>query len=300
MLRVLVTGGAGFIGHALVARLKTLGANVVVADLKPSRHHDVHCVQGDLLDPAVVEASLTPGTDAVIHLAAFTSVLKSLDNPYFVYQTNLAMTAQLLERSRMLGVRRFLFASTNAVVGDVGTTPIDEHLPLDPLTPYGATKAAAEMMMATYTHAYGVAGCALRLTNVYGPGMQHKDSFIPRLMRAALGQAPVHIYGDGTQVRDYVFLDDVVQAFATLLTRPMTGPVVVGYGHSVSVNQLYQLACEVTGQPIAADHVPPKPGEMPAVVVRPDKLRALGLAPRISLPEGLKRVWEDFQRAAGS
>ncbi|MCL5015087.1 MAG: NAD-dependent epimerase/dehydratase family protein [Firmicutes bacterium] len=295
MAKILVTGGAGFIGHALVNRLLEQGFDVTVADLKPSRHSGVRQVVGDLLDPQILETSLTPGTDAVIHLAAFTSVLKSLAIPYQVYETNLKMTMDLLERSREVGVRQFVLASSNAVVGNVGSLAIHEEMILKPLTPYGATKAAAEMLLTTYQHAYGVSGASLRMTNVYGTGMMNKDSMIPRLMRAALAQAPVHIYGDGEQVRDYIFLDDVVETFLTVVTRGLSGPLTVGFGRSVSVNTLVNMAREATGIPIPVDYVEPKPGEMPAVVVETSRLRSLGLIPQVDLPEGLKRVWEDFK-----
>lgn len=294
-LRIVVSGGSGFIGHAIVARLMDMGMDVVVADLVPSRHAHVNQVVGDLLDRTTVENSLTPGTDAVIHLAGFTSVLKSIPIPYQVYETNLKMTADLLERSRQIGVKHFVFASSNAVVGNVGSQFINEDMTLHPLTPYGATKAAAEMLISAYTAAYGIQGCAVRLTNVYGTGMNHKDSMIPRLMRAALGQAPVHIYGDGEQVRDYIYLGDVVEAFVTALTDGITGPLTTGFGRSVSVNTLCDLASRAVGRPIPLDHVPAVPGEMPAVIVDIAKLQSLGLQPKVDLPEGLKAVWEDFQ-----
>ncbi|CAB1129812.1 UDP-glucose 4-epimerase [Candidatus Hydrogenisulfobacillus filiaventi] len=294
-MRVLITGGSGFIGSALGRRLTGMGMEVVVADLRPSRDPRVTLVQGDLRDAAVVEEALQPGTEAVVHLAAFTSVLKSLTDPHGVYRTNLEMTANLLERARLVGARRFVFASTNAIVGDVGRTPIHERMPLEPLTPYGATKAAAEMLMSAYTHAYGVRGVALRLTNVYGTGMQHKDSIVPRLMRAALQGGSIDIYGDGEQVRDYIYLDDVVEAFVLALTRDWIGPVTIGFGESVSVNTLHALAREATGRPIGARYVDPKPGEMPAVVVDTSYARSLGFRPETALTEGLRRVWEDFR-----
>ena len=112
-------------------------------------------------------------------------MLKSLDEPVDTYETNVGITANLLELARTRGVGSFLLASTNAVVGDVGRAVITEQSPLRPLTPYGATKAAGEMLLSSYSACYGIAGCALRFSNVYGPGMQHKDSFVPRLMRAA-------------------------------------------------------------------------------------------------------------------
>ena len=167
-------------------------------------------MDGDLRDPSVAAQAVSPGTEAIFHLAAVTSVLRSLEDPAGTYQTNVAATAALLELARTRGVGSFILASTNAVVGDVGATSSPSRHPLHPLTPYGATKAAGEMLVSCYTAAYGIAGCALRFSNVYGPGMQHKDSFVPRLMRAARDGHGVQVYGDGTQIRDLIHVDDIV------------------------------------------------------------------------------------------
>src|SRR5271166_2722954 len=210
--RVLVTGGSGFIGRRLVAALVAAGAEVTVADLKPfaGSGTQVQAVAGDLFDPEVADQAVPPGTDTIIHLAARTSVLESVKDPGTTYRNNVAVTAGLLELARKRGVRTFLFASTNAVVGNVGGAVITEQAPLRPLTPYGATKAASEMLINCYAAAYGVRGVALRFSNVYGPGMQHKDSFIPRLMRAARDGTGVKVRGDGTMIRDVIHVDDVL------------------------------------------------------------------------------------------
>ena len=210
--RVLVTGGSGFIGRRLVRALLESGAEVTVADLLEPTEPGVHAVVGDLRDESVAARAVSPGTDTIFHLAAVTSVLRSLEDPAGTYQTNVQATATLLELARTRGVGSFILASTNAVVGDVGRNVITEQAALRPLTPYGATKAAGEMLVSCYTAAYGIAGCALRFSNVYGPGMQHKDSFVPRLMRAARDGHGVQVYGDGTQIRDLIHVDDIVSA----------------------------------------------------------------------------------------
>src|SRR5262249_18262529 len=144
----------------------------------------VPTVLGDLRDPGVRDSAVTPGLTGIVHLGAVTSVLGSLADPALVYEANVAATPGLLGLARGRGVPRFLMASTNAVTGDVGTSTIHEELPTRPLTPYGATKAAAEMLLSGYAGGYGMGTCAVRLTNVYGPGMAAKDSFVPRIMRA--------------------------------------------------------------------------------------------------------------------
>src|SRR2546430_16677869 len=145
--RILVTGGSGFIGRPVVPALREAGAHVRVAGLNPYPDPDVPTVVGDLRDPAVRAAAVTPDLTGVVHLAAVTSVLGSLADPVRVHQVNVEATAGLLELARVRGVRRFLMSSTNAVVGAVGTAPIHEDLPLRPLTPDRATKAAAGMLL---------------------------------------------------------------------------------------------------------------------------------------------------------
>src|SRR5260370_19524095 len=213
--RVLVSGGAGFIGRRVVRTLLEYGADVTVADRQPfpggGVAGDVRTVCGDLRDPAVAARALDAGTDAVVHLAAVTSVLRSVEDPAGTYEVNVAVTANLLELARKRAVGTVLFASTHAVAADVGRHVITQQTPLRPMTPYGATKAAAEMLLSSYTAAYGIDACALRFSNVYGPGIAAQDSFIPPLIRAARSGTGTDIYGDGTQLRDPVHVDSLAQ-----------------------------------------------------------------------------------------
>jgi UDP-glucose 4-epimerase len=292
--RVLVTGGTGFIGRRLVAALLAGGADVTVADMRESSAPGVRSVVGDLRDPAVAARAVSPGTDVIVHLAAVTSVLRTIEDPAGTYQTNVAATAGLLELARTQGVGTFLLASTNAVVGDVGDAIITEQQTIRPLTPYGATKAAGEMLLSAYTASYGMAGCALRFSNVYGPGMAHKDSFVPRLMRAARDGHGVQVYGDGTQVRDLVHVDDIVAGILLAWRNGYRGPLILGAGESVTVNDIIAAARAVTGEPIPVERVPAKAGEMPAVIVDISAARALGYRPAHDLKSGLATVWPDF------
>jgi UDP-glucose 4-epimerase len=290
---VLVTGGAGFIGRAVVEALRRAGARVTVADAEAHPDPAVATVVGDLTDPRVRDAAVPEGLDGIVHLAAATSVLRSVDDPAGVYQANVEVTAGLLELARVRGVGRFLLSSTNAVVGDVGDATIHEDVPLRPLTPYGATKAACEMLLSGYAGVYGMAACALRLTNVYGPGMSRKDSFVARLLRAARAGASVQVYGDGTQRRDFVHVDDVVQGLLLAWERRCSGSLIVGAGHSVTVLELLELARQVTGRPLPARHVAPRAGEMPAVIVDIARARQLGYRPAVALEQGLRATWAE-------
>ncbi len=292
VMRVLVTGGAGFIGRHVVRVLRERGHDVTVADVLAPRDGSPATL-GDLCDPTVRDAAVLSGTDAVIHLAAQTSVLGSVARPALVHRTNVEVTAALLERAREQRLGCFVLASTNAVVGPVDGT-ITEELPLRPLTPYGATKAAAEMLLSGYAGAYGIRTPSLRLTNVYGPGMDHKDSFVPRLLRAAARDEGVEVYGDGEQRRDLVHVSDVARAFVSAVEGWPSGPVIIGSGRSYTVNDLTAAAREVTGRAIPARHVPAQPGEMPAVEVDLSRARSLGYVPTTGLREGLASVWPEF------
>jgi UDP-glucose 4-epimerase len=294
-LRVLVTGGAGFIGRQTVRRLVERGDEITVIDLKPAADEGVRHVQGDIRSPDDVARALSQGTDAVIHLAALTRVLDSMNDPDGTFRTNVYGTHLLLERARVASAGCFVLASTNAVVGDVGTTVINEKVAVHPLTPYGATKAAGEMLMSAYSASYGLKTTVLRFTNVYGKGMQQKDSVIPRLMRAALSGGGIQVYGDGEQVRDYVYISDVVQSIELAMALPRSDLLTIGSGMSVSMNELHRIACEVTGIEIGKQHVPAKPGEMPAVIVDNSHATGLGWRPQHDIRSGLAETWHDFE-----
>lgn len=294
---VVVTGGSGFIGRAAVRAFLARGLPVTVVDRLPFPEPEVgvRVVTGDLRDASVREAAVTDQTAGIVHLAALTSVLKSVGQPEQTFADNVLVTQELLELARKQGVPRFLLASTNAVIGDVGTATITPDLPLRPLTPYGATKAACEMLLSGYSGAYGMTTCALRFTNVYGPGMSHKDSFVPRLMRAALAGGGVKIYGDGRQRRDLVHVDDVVRAIVLAWGSGYSGRAIVGAGRSVSVLDMVAAARVVTGAELPVEHVPAPAGEMPAVVVDVSaSAETIGYRPEVSLEDGLATAWKYF------
>jgi UDP-glucose 4-epimerase len=296
--RILVTGGSGFIGRHAVAELAAEGAKVRVVDLKPHPDSEVEIVQGDLADAEVLEAALAGGVDGVVHLAAVTSVLRSLEHPDATYHTNIHATHGLLEGARQAGATALVFASTNAVTGPMEEPAITERARLRPLTPYGATKAAGEMLMSAYTASYGLRCACLRLTNVYGLGMQAKDSIVARLMRAVRTGTTFEIYGDGRQVRDYVNVADVVAAIRlSLRSDQWAGPVVIGTGTSLSVLEVVEEVRRATGAELSVRHGPAKQGEMPAVIVDPSRAHALGWTPRWAFPDGIDAVWGEWSQA---
>jgi UDP-glucose 4-epimerase len=294
-VKVLVTGGSGFIGRHVVRGLTEQGHEVVVADR--NEHGVVPTVQGDLTDPAVRARAVDGTLDAIVHLAAETSVLGSMQKPAWVYEVNVAATSGLLELARERECGTFVMASTNAVVGAHDGT-ITEDLPLRPLTPYGSTKAAAEMLLSGYAGAFGIRTPFLRLSNVYGPGMVAKDSLVPRIFRAAATGGGVQVYGDGLQRRDLVHVHDVARAFVQALESWPSGPTIVGCGTSYDVLTLLNAAREACGRPIAAEHVSAKNGEMRAVVISPGRASDLGWKAEVDLFDGLRSTWADFDPAS--
>jgi UDP-glucose 4-epimerase len=301
--RVLVTGGAGFIGRRVVRALLAEGHEVTVADLRAFPDKEVRSVVGDLCDPDGPARAVGQGTDVIIHLAAVTSVVGSIQDPVSTHRLNVNATARLLELARENEVGTFLLASTNAVVG-AGASPgevITERAVLRPLTPYGATKAAGEMLLGSYANCYGITGTSLRFSNVYGPGMLEKDSFIPRLMRAARNGDGVQVRGDGSMLRDVVHVDDVVQGIFAAWRGGHNGPLLLGSGTSVTVTDMVETARRVTGAAIPAERVPVGNGEMPAIVLDISTAKALGYEPAYDLEAGMATVWPDFDpRIAGS
>jgi UDP-glucose 4-epimerase len=296
---VLVTGGAGFIGTAVLRALRAAGHTVRVVDRSAPRDTSVTSIVGDLRDPEVRCAAVTEGTATIVHLAAATSVVGSISDPARVFDDNVAVTGALLELARVRGVRQFVLASTNAVVGRAAEGLITERSPLGPLTPYGGTKAACEMLLSSYGGSYDLAACALRLTNVYGVGMRNKDSLVARLMRAARSGATLQVYGDGGQRRDFIHVADVAAAVQLAVERVWTGTVVIGSGTSSSVLELVDAVRRVSGTELSVEHVPARDGEMRAVDVDITRARGLGFEPRMPLDDGLASLWAEVREAWG-
>ena len=293
-----MTGGSGFIGRHVVAELARVGAHVRIIDLQPHPDPEIEIVVGDIADPAAVTRAFDGGMDSIVHLAAVTSVLKSVEEPERTFRTNVVGTNTILEAGRAAGVTSLAFASTNAVTGPMTTPRISESLALNPLTPYGSTKAADEMLMSAYTAVYGMRCAPIRLTNVYGPGMQAKDSIVARLMRAIRLEREFEIYGDGRQVRDYVHVSDVIDAMKLgLVNDAWHGPVVIGSGKSLSVLEVLDTVRSVTGASLEVRHGPARPGEMPAVIVDPSRALAAGWTPRFDFESGVRGVWEEWSAA---
>lgn len=313
-LRCLVTGGAGFIGSHVAARLIDLGHEVRVVDNLVTGHranlagiegrHEF--LLGDLAEQAIAERAVS-GVDVVFHLAARGSVPRSLADAWGSHNANVNATVRLLEACRVAQVRRVVYSSSSSVYGDTPTLPKIETMEPLPRSPYAASKLSGEQYVLAYARAGLVEGVALRYFNVFGPRQSPDGPYaavIPLFLRAAASGTPAPLFGDGSQTRDFTYVDNVVAANLLGATQPaqrVSGWVVnVGAGGRSSLRDLLDALRRVTGRPIAVEQRPPRGGDVRDSMASLERARAvLGYEPAVSLEEGLRRTWAWFsaQRA---
>lgn len=294
-MRVLVTGGAGFIGSHVVDALLDDGADVAIVDhLRRSprpwltaalnRGASLHVAEVQDLD-AVRVAFGAARPEIVMHLAAQVDVRRSVADPAFDAHVNVAGTVSVLEAARASGVRRVILASTAAAYGNPDELPTPEHAPIAPLSPYGTSKAAAEWYLAQYSRLHGLSTLALRMANVYGPRQDsHSEAGVVAIFAgAALAGRDVTVYGDGQQTRDHVYVGDVVRAWVAAAEADVTGALNISTGTQTSV---LELIAE-----LGLQHrlVPGRPGEITHSCLDPSAAeRALAWRAKVRLPDGLR------------
>ena len=306
-MNVLITGGCGFIGTNLVKYLADRGYQIMVLDnmsvgkeenLRKLRSQDsrlstVASAVGDIRNRGEVNQALK-GMDAVVHLAAHTSVIDSLENPGETWETNSIGILNVLEACRQNGVVRFIFASSNAAVGEQ-TPPIDELKIAKPLSAYGASKLAGEALCSSYYHSFGLKTVSLRFANCYGPYSDHKTSVVSRFMRWAKEEKPLIIYGDGNQTRDFIHVDDVCQAIhlSLLSNDSVFGEVFqIASGTETTINRFTEMLREATNRNLQIIHEPERVGEIKSNYSNISKAkRMLGFEPEVKLEEGLSQLW---------
>jgi len=304
-VRILVTGGAGFIGSHLVDALIGAGHQVTVVDnLATGRREFVHphaqLHRTSVTEPSLSEVFSETKPQAVFHLAAQVSVLHSIDDPLSDARTNVLGGLNVLEACVRSGVPRLIFSSTGgALYGDPEQLPCSEDHPLRPLSPYGAAKASVETYLQYYRQTRGLLTFSLRYGNVYGPRQDpHGEAGVIAIFsRALLDERPVTIFGDGNQERDFVYVGDVVAANLSCLSSQDSGAYNIGTGQGTSVNEIVAHLRRLTGSKAKAIHVAPKSGEVYRITL--DARRAqqqLGWTPRVPLAEGLARTVDYFRR----
>lgn len=304
-MRLLVTGGAGFIGSHVVDRLLAAGHEVAVLDsLSTGRREFVNpratLHVEDLRSPRLEGIFDAERPQAVLHLAAQAEVRRSVEDPGLDAEINIRGTLNLLSCCRRAKVGRVVYAATGgAVYGDSLVLPTPEDQPTWPASPYGISKLVAEHYLACWDALYGVGGIALRYANVYGPRQNPlgEAGVVAIFAHRALHGEPVTINGDGEQTRDYVYVEDVADANLRALERSeVNGAINIGTGIETSVNTLLHRLETVAGIRTQASHGPPKPGEQRRSVLDPGAAkRLLGWAPRVTLDEGLRRTLDYFR-----
>lgn len=305
-MRALVTGGAGFIGSHLSERLLADGAEVLAVDcftdyypraikernLAELRGHPRYrLVDADL--NAVDLRQLLAGTTHVFHLAAQAGVRSSWGRDFRIYTVqNIDATQRLLEACVGRPIERFVYASTSSVYGDEVPLPMREDARLQPVSPYGVTKLAAEHLCHLYWINYGVPTVALRYFTVYGP-RQRPDMGFHRFFSAALEGRPVIQYGDGLQTRDFTYVADAVAATVAAASRGTPGGVYnIGGGSRVSLRDVFEMIGQVVGRPLGIDRQPPQKGDMRDTYADTTRARAeLGFAPSVDLATGLRAMF---------
>jgi len=307
-MKILVTGGAGFIGSNVSDALIADGHDVVVVDdLSGGKRHQVPeaaaFYQTDVQDAeGVREIFSKEKPEVLVHHAAQMDVRRSVADPPFDARVNVVGLLNLLEAGRENGLRRVLFASSGgAGYGEQDEFPAPETHTIAPVSPYGVSKMASELYLSCYRAMYGLEYAAMRYANVYGPRQDpHGEAGVVAIFtQRVLGGETSTINGDGKQTRDYVFVGDIVRANVSLVGSPWSGSLNLGTGIETDVNQLYAAICKACERDVPAEHGPAKPGEQSRSAISPKLAgEVIGWRPETSLLDGLRETAEFFRDRA--
>jgi len=308
-MKVLVTGGAGFIGSHLCERLLRDGAEVICIDdfndsydpcIKRSnldfcrRCSNFRLVEGSILDTSLIELIMAlEAPEAVVHLAALAGVRSSLLNPLDYIDTDIKGTAVMLEACRKSGAGKFIFASSSSVYGTAPTPFREDAVPLFQVSPYAASKYAGELFCRTYNHLYGIPVVCLRFFTVYGP-RQRPDMAIHKFTRAVAEGHDIDIYGTGNSFRDYTYIDDIVDGIISSISLPC-GYEIINLGNSTTAGILDLVAMieKKLSKKATLNFMPDQPGDVPATWADISKAETLlGYKPKVSLEDGIGRFVE--------
>ncbi|HNQ24010.1 MAG TPA: GDP-mannose 4,6-dehydratase [Phycisphaerae bacterium] len=309
MSRIVVTGGAGFIGSHLCEALRRRGERVVALDLLDdfydpavkrrnvaalARDCEFELVEGDIRDERLVDRVLGAGTDAVVHLAARAGVRPSIEQPLLYQDVNVRGTLVLLEAARRHNIRKFVFASSSSVYGNNRKVPFAETDSVDdPISPYAATKKAGELICHTYWHLYEIGISCLRFFTVYGP-RQRPDLAIHKFARLIEAGKPIPVFGDGGMMRDFTYIDDIIDGVLRALDR-CGGYHIYNLGNSspVRLSGLIAALEEALGKKAVVQRLPLQPGDVERTYADLTISRAeLGFEPKTDLRRGLARFVE--------
>jgi UDP-glucose 4-epimerase len=328
-MRWLITGGCGFIGTNLVAHLLTenpnsmirvldnltVGAKEDLGKVTPfleilltvlkGQPQGVELVIGDIRDPETC-LKCCEGIDNIVHLAASTGVGCSIENPRLDMEINVAGTFNMLEAAKKKAVKRFIFASSGAAVGEV-EPPIHEKMAARPVSPYGAGKLAGEAFCSAFNQTFGIETISLRFSNVYGPGSGRKNSVVAKFIRQAMRGEALEIYGDGTQTRDFIYIDDLIKAIVLSVKKDgIRGEIIqIATSKETTISELVDTLLSTFKDSdfprIKVRHSQPRIGDVKRNFSDTSKVRKrLGWTPEINLSEGLRRTVEWFVEQEGN
>ena len=309
-MSVLITGGAGFIGSHLARSLVKSGHKVTIlddfsnVDLKNVwdliTERKVKLIKGDIRDPKIL-GEVTQNIDVIFHLAAQIHIDKSILEPKMTFDVNAIGTLNILELGLKRDFEKIIYASTSEVYGTALTEKIDENHPLNPQSPYAASKVAADRLCHAYVQTYGMNVTTVRNFNVFGPFQKDTGygSVIPIFIKRALVDKPPIIYGEGNQTRDFMFIDDAVKAYTLVMdSKNVNGEVFnFGSGREISITDLARLIVNQCGKKLAPVHVERRPGEVMRLCADTSKSqRVLGFKSQFTLEEGIRTYIEWFQK----
>ena len=307
--KIVITGGAGFIGSALARAVAARGDDVSVLDNFSSGKRenlqdvsaDLAVVEGDILDASVLDRVFA-GADVVFHQAAIPSVPRSLAAPLASHNANATGTLNVLEAARRCQVRRVVYAGSSSAYGEPPSLPVVETMAPAPLSPYAVSKLAGEHYCRVYARVFGVQAVILRYFNVFGPRQDPKSQYaavIPRFITAALDGQPPTVYGDGEQSRDFCFIDNVVEANLRAADADgVSGKIFnIACGSGTSLNRVLALLGEALGRPVAARHEPARAGDVRHSLADIAQARTvLGYTAAVDFPAGLQRTLAWFRQ----
>lgn len=303
MKQIAVTGGLGFIGTNLIPRLiSAMGVRIRILDNLSNPSGDliladgIDLIEGDIRSPERVE-ELVNGVDAVIHLAAHTRVMDSIEDPAVNFETNCIGTFNVLEAVRKHGIAHFVNASTGGAILGEATPPIHEDIVAKPASPYGASKLAVEGYCWAYAQSYGLKATSLRFSNIYGPHSSHKGSVVAAFIKSIRQQGEITVYGDGTQTRDYLYVDDLIDGIIGAIRADVSGVYQLGAGVGTSINELIDVIRRVSCRTFDVRYEPFRDGEIRHTWCDIKKARnEFGYSPGTSLEEGVRRTWQWFEQ----
>jgi len=307
MKKVVVTGGAGFIGSHLAEELARRDYRVIILDdLSAGKieniedlldKENVEFIKGSITDPPLLQ-ELFRGVDYVFHQAAIPSVPRSIENPQASHEVNVGGTLNVLLAARENSVKKVIYASSSSVYGDIPTLPKREDMVPHPLSPYAVTKLAGEYYCQVFHQVYELPTVCLRYFNVYGPRQDPNSQYaavIPRFIKRALEGNPPIIFGDGEQTRDFTFVKDAVEASILAAESDARRLFNIAQGESITINELAKLIISIVGENMEPVHQEPRPGDIRHSLADISRARAFGYEPRCSLKEGLRETIRSFQ-----